>query len=113
MSIQIALILSPYKGAVKGRRARISPITPCFAAEYANRPGDSLKPATEATSVMHFEELIDSGVVDEASKVCFSLRYATARRAKYSEPLRLMSITSVMPVGVCVFSQWCLLNGTG
>ena len=59
-----------------------------------------MKPATEDTRVMHLGDVMDSAVVDSLSKVWFSFMYAMARRAKYNVPLRLMSTTSVIPVGV-------------
>ena len=70
----IALTRIPYNGAVNGLSERMRPMTPCLAAEYANRPGDSLKPATEETNVRDFEEVIEEAVVVELGGGWFSLR---------------------------------------
>ena len=58
---------------------------------------------------MHLDEVIGSAAVDDAWKLCLSLRNEIANRAKYKVPLRLMSITSLMRVDVC----WSCLVSNG
>jgi hypothetical protein len=51
-NIRSAVRKGKEKWATYGRNERTSPSTPCFVAEYTSIPGDSIKPATDETSVI-------------------------------------------------------------
>lgn len=94
-----------YLTGAHGLRARIKPITPCFADEYAKRPGASVIPAMEETRTMDLEKL--SGLLESPAfdallgddVVGLHIINASAMRQKEMTLVRLMSMAFLVGAG--------------